>query len=267
MERYLTDTRVLEYTDVFHSDAADGSLASDKEVCGGECSCQVNEDVVCEIVRVIRMFHSSHIVLDGVEMGMGSRYIQSSKHHQSSILWHTIYGFYKTAIGLKCDETMLKLNASHDTRTNTQMIMDVPSLRAEIQELEHYCNTFDTFEMVFTHNDLLMGNFLLPKWDAVGAKTIRLIDFEYSCYGHLCYDFANMFNEFAGFECHWHKVPSKEAMRIFLKHYFTNGTQQEECIETSSAENDTKIIDRKRTSKEEKIDLAMREIEVYRLVR
>lgn len=69
-------------------------------------------------------------------------------------------------------------------------------------------------KLVLTHNDLLPGNIIMRP-DGV----IRFIDFEYSGMGLAAFDIANHFLEWAGLECDYTKLPSRELQRKWLESY------------------------------------------------
>jgi thiamine kinase-like enzyme len=48
--------------------------------------------------------------------------------------------------------------------------------------------------LVFSHNDLLLGNIVYDKSKA----EVTFIDYEYAAYNHQAFDIGNHFNEFAG---------------------------------------------------------------------
>jgi ethanolamine kinase len=74
---------------------------------------------------------------------------------------------------------------------------------------------------VFSHNDLLSGNVM---WEEKSGA-IRLIDFEYGCYGYRGFDMGNHFCECCGFECDWSKFPDKATQSVFLRGYLTASKQ------------------------------------------
>lgn len=49
-------------------------------------------------------------------------------------------------------------------------------------------------DIVFAHNDLLLGNILYNQKE----NTVTFIDFEYTAYNYQAFDIANHFAEFAG---------------------------------------------------------------------
>jgi ethanolamine kinase len=51
--------------------------------------------------------------------------------------------------------------------------------------------------VVFAHNDLLSGNFMLNDEE----EKLYLIDFEYGSYNYRGFDIGNHFNEYAGYDC------------------------------------------------------------------
>ena len=73
---------------------------------------------------------------------------------------------------------------------------NIPSKDELIEELswleEMLCQLND--ELVFCHNDLLLGNILYDEIE----HSIEFIDFEYAGANYQSYDIANHFCEFAG---------------------------------------------------------------------
>lgn len=66
-------------------------------------------------------------------------------------------------------------------------------LEEEANMLEDHLNSLGC-PIVFSHNDLLLGNVI---WDKV-AKKASFIDYEYGASNYQPYDIANHFNEFVG---------------------------------------------------------------------
>ena len=52
---------------------------------------------------------------------------------------------------------------------------------------------------------------------------MQFIDFEYGAFSYTCYDFANHFCEYAGFECDYARYPDREHIRHFVRHYLEEG--------------------------------------------
>ena len=235
IETFITGTRVLSRDDVFGPGGSSATLHA--------------------MAQCVRTFHESDVlVTTNSGAGAGEAEVQAEAGAGDSLdkspqLWRTIRGFRDVVLQFSKEPEVVRLA---DEVPLLQSICDASLQRH--------------FAPVFAHNDLLMGNFLLEV-DAEGKPAssmpvIHLIDFEYSCYGELCYDLANMFNEFAGFECHWDHVPSDADMRRFLMQYFSGGDGDANTDhETAVSEEDVQ------KSIVEDVDAAMREIQVYRLVR
>ncbi|CCG84584.1 protein of unknown function [Taphrina deformans PYCC 5710] len=74
---------------------------------------------------------------------------------------------------------------------------------------------------VFSHNDLLHANIIVQ--DSQDGTTcdpvVAFIDYEYGCSNDMHFDVANHFLEFAGFECNWNALPTKDLQTTFLEAY------------------------------------------------
>ena len=94
-------------------------------------------------------------------------------------------------------------------------------------------STLSLEPLVFCHNDLLSGNILAPTAptpsDTGAASTapssglprLYLVDLEYASWNFAAFDIANHFLECCGFECQWHRFPTLEQRRTFLRAYLT----------------------------------------------
>jgi len=83
---------------------------------------------------------------------------------------------------------------------------------------------------VFCHNDIHAGNFLFDRKNDV----LTLIDYEYADYGPRAFDMANMFCEFAGFECDYSRYPTAGLRREFYKAYASE-PEEAQALETEVA--------------------------------
>ncbi|KAL9234148.1 hypothetical protein vseg_009049 [Gypsophila vaccaria] len=102
------------------------------------------------------------------------------------------------------------------------------SLDAEIQLLEKEL-TRDDQEIGFCHNDLQYGNIMMDE----EAKSITLIDYEYSSYNPIAYDLANHFCEMAA---NYHsdtphildytKYPDEDERRRFVQAYLSSSGEE-----------------------------------------
>lgn len=79
--------------------------------------------------------------------------------------------------------------------------------------LDQFQDLRSLFTPVICHNDLNAGNLI------VREDTITFIDFEYAAWNDLEFDIANHFCEWAGLECDWTKMPTKEQKEAFLRAY------------------------------------------------
>lgn len=239
VERYIGGSaRVLNYEDII--DAASGAPAR-------------RGSVLRAMAKLVRSFHECDVHTTDVERS-GADCERSPG--ACDALWRTMRKFYEAAMRHTGDgRLVVNQGCAGDAD-----VIDINTLWEDVEKLRKVCDTFTTFQAKYTHNDLLLGNFLIecavePKQAKAGklklgrdypsTPKIHLIDFEYSHYGSLCYDLANMFNEFAGFECAWERRPDETVMRSFLVHYFDDEDDE----------------------KRRKIDAAMIEIKVYILVR
>ncbi|ANQ08382.1 Ethanolamine kinase [Plasmodium coatneyi] len=156
-----------------------------------------------------------------------------------SFLWNTIWKYFN----LLNEER--KKSCSFDSKANILKLIDFDMLRDSIIEVEKLCKA-ENSPIVLCHCDLLSSNIIntVETVDSLGdpyngnndgvttpandGENISFIDFEYSCPMERAYDIANHFNEYAGFNCEWDLIPSKEEEYYFIKHYL--GTEDEELI-------------------------------------
>ena len=122
-----------------------------------------------------------------------------------------------------------------ESKSKRREQLHLEPILADIDALEAECAELNS-PVVLLHNDLLSGNFLVPKdhddkkdmwWNGVEQKNtprrMTLIDFEYSCYGPRGLDLANHFIEYAGFECDWSLLPDARQRRAFFLAYLKDG--------------------------------------------
>lgn len=93
---------------------------------------------------------------------------------------------FKTTMDKMTDEYLSKTPSLNAIRT------ELNSLQTAIKAYTEKHNSL----VVFSHNDLLMGNIIYNPND----KTVKFIDYEYGGLNYQAYDIANHFNEFAGVE-------------------------------------------------------------------
>ena len=149
-------------------------------------------DYIPLIARTIRRFHS--IKSDGEEKSR-------------PILWETISSWFNMARSLSFDDP---------AKQEAYSRLDFQSMGREIAELKSICDAVPS-PVVFAHNDLLSGNFLILQ----GDSSMQLIDFEYSAVGYRGFDLGNHFAEWAGFECDYSRYPDSTAQHDFFRHYLS----------------------------------------------
>jgi ethanolamine kinase len=120
-------------------------------------------------------------------------------------LWPILFKWADLAAGLSFDdpEKQIKYEAA-----------GVANLKGEIEKLKRICDELDS-PVVFSHNDLLSGNFMCDN----KTGELILIDFEYGMYNYRGFDLGNHFNEYAGFDCDYSLYPDREAQFQFFRHY------------------------------------------------
>ena len=84
---------------------------------------------------------------------------------------------------------------------------------------------------VYCHNDIHAGNFLFDRKNDV----LTLIDYEYADYGPRAFDMANMFCEFAGFECDYTRYPTAGLRREFYNAYSLSEPEEALALENEVA--------------------------------
>ncbi|KAL4433561.1 hypothetical protein ABPG75_000002 [Micractinium tetrahymenae] len=138
---------------------------------------------------------------------------------------------------------------------------DFAALRAEVKHVEQAAAAASS-PIVFSHNDLLSGNIMVPldaafKAGAVGEAfvssssssrggssslspeaheaavrqraTMTFIDFEYADWAPRGFDWGNHFCEYAGFECDYTRYPGKEQAVLFIQHYLAAAAGSQDC--------------------------------------
>lgn len=94
--------------------------------------------------------------------------------------------------------------------------IDLNAILREIEEIRDLSEKIDSV-VVFSHNDLLSGNIMVPTDDQC-AQPMTFIDFEYAGWAPMGFDLGNHFCEYAGFDCDYSKYPDGYE---FVKEYLT----------------------------------------------
>ncbi|CXI43267.1 ethanolamine kinase, putative [Plasmodium berghei] len=135
-------------------------------------------------------------------------------NNRSSFLWGTIWKYFNLLYEEKSKP------CEFNSKGNILKLIDFDSLKKTISEVEKICKEKKS-PIVLCHCDLLSSNFI-NKTD----NTICLIDFEYSCPMERAFDIANHFNEYAGFNCEWNLIPTRDEEYNFIKHYLNTDNNQ-----------------------------------------
>ncbi|XP_060525462.1 ethanolamine kinase 2 [Cylas formicarius] len=101
--------------------------------------------------------------------------------------------------------------------------LELPSKSRINQELELLRRELDRFnnDVVFCHNDLLLGNII---WNE-SSNHVTFIDYEYAGFNYQAFDIANHFAEFAGVdEVDYSRYPSKTLQMDWLSTYLVEFT-------------------------------------------
>lgn len=136
-------------------------------------------------------------------------------------LWPTINRFLELARHLSFEE---------ERRQERFDTIDFREVEREVEEVESASSTLHA-PVVFSHNDLLSGNFMID--DQSGR--FYIIDFEYGAYGYRGYDLGNHFNEYAGFDCDYSLYPTKEHQFHFFRHYLRPDAPEQVPVEELEA--------------------------------
>ena len=92
--------------------------------------------------------------------------------------------------------------------------LSIQKLSRELQWLQKELELLES-PVVFCHNDLLSGNLVYDK----DNNRVVFIDYEYGCSSYRGFDIANHFCEYAGFDCEWSKLPTKEYQINWISQY------------------------------------------------
>lgn len=132
-------------------------------------------------------------------------------------LWPTIFAWLAKCRGVRLAD---------EARRAVFDAISLEGLAEEAARCKALCDATDS-PTVYCHNDLLSANLLTNGGDAAGASSpsLRIIDFEYSCYNPRGFDIGNHFNEWAGFECEYERFPTEAAQRSFLAAYLDASTE------------------------------------------
>ncbi|CRG96294.1 ethanolamine kinase, putative [Plasmodium gallinaceum] len=157
-----------------------------------------------EIAKKLRLLHDISL---NDSLFKQLQNLQNIESNESSFLWHTIWKYFN----LLNEER--KSNYTFSSKKNILNLIDFNMLKLTIKEVEKLCSQKKS-PIVLCHCDLLSSNII----NGIDGS-ISFIDFEYSCPMERAFDIANHFNEYAGFNCEWNLIPSRNEEYHFIKHY------------------------------------------------
>ena len=138
------------------------------------------------------------------------REMKVSRQHA---IWDTLHLWFDLAYGVANDPNMFKSDPRKRAVLN-ELKIDDDARRLLFDVVRGRCDRVDS-QTVYCHNDIHAGNFLLNKQ----TDNLTLIDYEYADYGPRAFDMANLFCEFAGFECNYDQFPTAKLRREFYIAY------------------------------------------------
>ncbi|CRH00114.1 ethanolamine kinase, putative [Plasmodium relictum] len=166
-----------------------------------------------EIAKKLRILHSIDL---NDSLFKQLQNLQNIEKNRSSFLWPTIWKYFN------CLKEERSNNHPFNSKKNILNLIDFNMLKSTIIEVENLCSQKKS-PIVLCHCDLLSSNII----NGIDGS-ISFIDFEYSCPMERAFDIANHFNEYAGFNCEWDLIPSRNEEYHFIKHYLK--TDDEDLI-------------------------------------
>lgn len=170
-----------------------------------------NEQVYSKIAQLVATMHlvepkkkllNDHTMAKGDHANGENIYIFNKIHELLSYVPDN----YETSLNCSDLEKVSKIPAK------ALLINEVETMQDYIVK---YCN-LNNSKVVFSHNDLLLGNIIYNK----DESEVYFIDYEYSALNWQSYDIANHFNEYAGVDCvDYNLYPSKEYQLKWLEYY------------------------------------------------
>ena len=136
--------------------------------------------------------------------------IQTAREHA---IWDTLQLWFDLAYGVTKDPSMTKNDPAKRAALDALKIDD-EARRLLFEVVRSRCDKVNS-QTVYCHNDIHAGNFLINR----KTDDLTLIDYEYADYGPRAFDMANLFCEFAGFECNYDQYPTDALRREFYSAY------------------------------------------------
>ena len=135
------------------------------------------------------------------------------EHSRAHAIWDTLQLWFDLAYGVTKDHTVFKGDSAKRAALEGLKIDD-EARRLLFEVVRERCDKVNS-HTVYCHNDIHAGNFLINRQ----TDDLTLIDYEYADYGPRAFDMANLFCEFAGFECNYDQYPEHTLRREFYSSY------------------------------------------------
>ena len=132
---------------------------------------------------------------------------------RANAIWDTLQLWFDLAYGVANDPSMFK-NDSAKRALLDSLKIDATARSLLFEDVRSRCEAVNS-QTVYCHNDIHAGNFLLDR----KTDNLTLIDYEYADFGPRAFDMANLFCEFAGFECNYDQFPTAALRREFYAAY------------------------------------------------
>jgi len=132
---------------------------------------------------------------------------------RANAIWDTLQLWFDLAYGVANDPSMFRNDSAKRSLLDSLKI-DASARSLLFEVVRSRCDAVNS-QTVYCHNDIHAGNFLLDR----KTDNLTLIDYEYADFGPRAFDMANLFCEFAGFECNYDQFPTAALRREFYAAY------------------------------------------------
>jgi ethanolamine kinase len=132
---------------------------------------------------------------------------------RANAIWDTLQLWFDLAYGVANDPSMFRNDSAKRSLLDSLKI-DASARSLLFENVRSRCDAVNS-QTVYCHNDIHAGNFLLDR----KTDNLTLIDYEYADFGPRAFDMANLFCEFAGFECNYDQFPTAALRREFYAAY------------------------------------------------
>lgn len=180
-----------------------------------------------KIARLVGQWHTlnipSTVAAKRLIQWKGRKPLRTMSLHANT--WHMIDKWLVRAKRLYATEDAVSLSLGRPP-TFHQFVQELDSTKLDL--LPYYANHTS---IVLCHNDLNHGNLL---WDE-NKQQLLAVDLEFAGINHRGFDLGNHFCEWAGLDLQYHKCPSDDQIRQWLKEYLdiVGGFCKQQCCASS----------------------------------